>query len=116
MRRSIFDPTPGEGRWPTALLMDGNLGIGGDPVALLARIRSVLTATGRVVVETHADAGTDLRSMVRISRDGVLSGASFPWAEAGVHAVRRHARSAGYRVGEIWSAGGRTFAVLWRGP
>src|SRR4029453_1954232 len=28
--RSVFDPIPGEGRWGTVLLLDGNVGIGGD--------------------------------------------------------------------------------------
>ena len=37
--RDVFDPVPGEGRWETALLADGNIGIGGDPVALLERVR-----------------------------------------------------------------------------
>ena len=31
------DPMPGEGRWDTVLLADGNIGIGGAPVALLRR-------------------------------------------------------------------------------
>ena len=31
MVRSVFSDLPGEGRWPTVLLMDGNIGIGGDP-------------------------------------------------------------------------------------
>jgi SAM-dependent methyltransferase len=35
--RSVFDALPGEGRWGTVLLADGNIGIGGDPVALLDR-------------------------------------------------------------------------------
>ena len=35
LRRDVFAPLPGEGRWYTALLADGNVGIGGDPVALL---------------------------------------------------------------------------------
>ena len=33
----MFEPLPGEGRWGTVLLLDGNVGIGGDPVALLER-------------------------------------------------------------------------------
>ena len=40
--RSVFDPLPGTGRWGTALLMDGNLGIGGDPPALLDRMAQLL--------------------------------------------------------------------------
>ncbi len=29
LRRSVFDPLPGHGRWATVLLADGNIGIGG---------------------------------------------------------------------------------------
>ena len=35
LERSVFDRVPGAGRWRSALLLDGNIGIGGDPVALL---------------------------------------------------------------------------------
>ena len=51
LQRSVFDSVPGEGRWGTALLADGNIGIGGDPVALLERARDLLAADGRVVVD-----------------------------------------------------------------
>ena len=36
LRAASSTRCPGEGRWETALLADGNIGIGGDPVALLA--------------------------------------------------------------------------------
>ena len=36
LRRDVFAPLPGEGRWGTALLADGNVGIGGDPVRCCA--------------------------------------------------------------------------------
>ena len=52
--RDVFGPLPGEGRWDTALLADGNIGIGGDPVALLARVRELLAPEGRVVVDLAA--------------------------------------------------------------
>ena len=42
LQRSIFASVPGAGRWCSALLQDGNIGIGGDPEALLARIRALL--------------------------------------------------------------------------
>ena len=35
--RSIFEPVPTAGRWGSALLLDGNIGIGGNPAALLWR-------------------------------------------------------------------------------
>ena len=47
LQGSVFDPLPREGRWHTALLADGNVGIGGDPLALLARLGEVLAPDGR---------------------------------------------------------------------
>ena len=44
--RSVFADLPGEGRWPTVLLIDGNIGIGGDPYRLLARIGRLLANDG----------------------------------------------------------------------
>src|SRR5206468_10570518 len=35
LQRSVFDPLPRPGGWGTALLLDGNVGIGGDPGRLL---------------------------------------------------------------------------------
>ena len=35
LRRAVEQPVPAEGRWGTVLLADGNIGIGGDPAALL---------------------------------------------------------------------------------
>ena len=114
LQRSVFDHTPGEGRWPTVLLMDDNLGIGGDPAALLARIRALLTGTGRVLVETHASADVDARPTVRLRRGGELVEPAFAWAEVGADALRRYATDTGYQVGEVWSVGGRSFALLTR--
>ncbi|GAA2611838.1 methyltransferase domain-containing protein [Streptomyces axinellae] len=54
--RSVFDPLPGEGRWGTVLLLDGNLGIGGDPAALLARTAALLAPHGLLIAETHTRA------------------------------------------------------------
>jgi SAM-dependent methyltransferase len=108
LHRDVFAPTPGEGRWSTVLLIDGNIGIGGEPIRLLRRLRTVLTRAGRLLVETHRDPATDRRSAVRFSPGGP----SFPWAEAGLDPLVRDARSAGYVVDEVWSVDGRSFARL----
>ncbi len=60
LRRNVFDPLPGEGRWNTVLLADGNIGIGGAPVRLLRRAVELLDRTGRVVCDLAAP-GTGLR-------------------------------------------------------
>lgn len=49
--RSVFDPLPGEGNWQTLLLADGNIGIGGDPHALVRRCTHLISSTGVLLVE-----------------------------------------------------------------
>jgi uncharacterized protein len=51
LRRNVFAHVPGKGRWPTALLIDGNIGISGDVVRLLRRMASLLAHGGRLLVE-----------------------------------------------------------------
>ena len=109
--RSIFDPLPGEGGWDAVLLADGNIGIGGDPAALLARCRELAGPAGRVLVELDPP-GTGLRAdRVRLER-GAQSGSWFDWAHVGVDAIDGPAAEAGLRVEETWQRGGRSFAVL----
>lgn len=112
--RSVFDPAPAEGRWPTALLMDGNIGIGGDVARLLERASRLLATGGQLLVETAGDPHVDRALTVRFSRDGLAAGPRFGWAEVGIEALTGRARAAGYSVTEVWSAGGRTFAALAR--
>jgi SAM-dependent methyltransferase len=112
--RSVFAPVPGEGRWPTVLLMDGNIGIGGDPARLLRRVRALLCARGRLLVEVHPDPEADELLTVRFSEGDRPCGPSFGWAHVGLSALCRYAVESGYRSGpaEVWSADGRTFAAL----
>lgn len=94
LRRSVFDPVPGEGRWETALLADGNIGIGGDPVALLERARELLAPDGRVVVDV-APWGTGVVTRhVRLETTRGLSG-QFPWTAVGADAIQAVAHAAG---------------------
>ncbi|MEW2613922.1 methyltransferase domain-containing protein [Streptomyces sp. NPDC047880] len=109
LRRSVFEPLPGEGRWDTALLMDGNIGIGGDPRALLDRVAALLRPGGLLIAET-APADVDERVDVHITDAHATSGAPFPWARLGTRALLRHAR--GWERAGQWSAGGRRFAAL----
>ncbi|MFJ6574094.1 class I SAM-dependent methyltransferase [Streptomyces sp. NPDC091292] len=115
LRRSVFEPLPGEGRWDTALLIDGNVGIGGDPPALLDRVAQLLAPDGLLLAET-APVDIDERVRVRID-DGLGTGApdgSFPWARIGTRALLRHARRTGWHPVAQWSADGRPFVALRR--
>lgn len=111
LERSVFDRLPGAGRWGTVLLLDGNIGIGGDPVALLARARALLRAGGRVLAEL-APPGAVTRSLsVRLERDGV-PGPAFPWAVVACDGIAGVAAAAGLAVAEVWEGSGRWFSQL----
>jgi SAM-dependent methyltransferase len=111
LHRDVFDDLPGEGRWRTALLADGNVGIGGNPVALLRRVRALLDPRGQVVLELDSEEG-GLRTgwAVLVSR-GVTS-PPFRWSVVGIDAIERIAESAGLVVGAIHLHGRRRFVVL----
>lgn len=109
---SVFDAVPDEGRWDTALVLDGNIGIGGDPAALLARCRDIVRAGGRVVVETHADATADRTYRARVMDADGHESAEFPWAEVGLDALHGHAAAAGLVARQSWTAEGRNFCEL----
>ena len=47
LRRDVFGPLPGTGRWHTVLLADGNVGLGGDPWRVLRRAAELLRQGGR---------------------------------------------------------------------
>lgn len=111
LRRSVFDPLPGEGRWDTALLIDGNVGIGGNPGALLRRMSQLLVSGGLLIAET-APVDVDERVQVHVADGRGASGADFPWARLGTPALLRHARRAGWRPEGQWAAGGRSFLAL----
>ena len=61
LERSVFDALPGEGRWPTVLLFDGNVGIGGDPATLLRRVGDLLAPHGRAFVEVEPPGAAEPR-------------------------------------------------------
>jgi SAM-dependent methyltransferase len=108
---SVFERVPGAGTWGSALLLDGNIGIGGAPATLLARLRQLLRAGGEVLVEL-APPGTGATSeRIRLELDGQFSRA-FPWAYVGVDAIAEPARAAEFRVTESWECERRWFAQL----
>lgn len=110
---SVFGSVPHRGRWSTALLLDGNIGIGGDPVALLVRIHELLRQDGRAFVEVDPP-GVEARSFHARVRHAGGSGPRFPWAQVGTGAIAAVAEEAGFRTEHLWSEGGRWFVELKR--
>ncbi|MFC7339962.1 class I SAM-dependent methyltransferase [Saccharopolyspora griseoalba] len=111
LRRDVFGRLPAEGRWREVLLIDGNIGIGGDPEALLRRVRALLRCGGAAVVEVEAP-GTGLwRGTGRVVRAGRGTG-PFRWAVVGAEAIDPLARIAGFARPRIAERSGRWFAWL----
>lgn len=86
--RSIFDRLPREGRWEHVLLVDGNVGIGGDPAGLLNRCATLLCRTGTVLVEVEPPGAALWRGLSRIAHPAGQTG-PFPWARVGLDTVER---------------------------
>jgi len=108
---SVFGDVQGAGSWCSALLLDGNIGIGGDPVVLLRRVAELLAADGRILVELARPGATTGQRRMRLE----IASAASPWfdwatvaaADAGVVAAR-----CGLEVRERWAVRGRWFAAL----
>ncbi|WP_434445823.1 methyltransferase domain-containing protein [Lentzea sp. E54] len=79
IRRDVFDLLPGEGRWQHVLLADGNIGIGGDPAALLRRVRNLLRPSGTVVVEVEPPGAGLTVGQARVRTEDTR-GQWFSWA------------------------------------
>jgi SAM-dependent methyltransferase len=108
---SVFDSVPGAGRWATVLLLDGNLGIGGDPEALLRRVAELLAGDGRVLVELDPPGTPAGRVRARLEAGGTVS-RWFGWARLPPDALGPVAARAGLRCRETWRAERRWFGHL----
>ena len=112
LQGSVFEAVPAEGRWQTILLIDGNVGIGGDVAALLRRCSELLTPGGALVVELHADDHHDHAYTATLTgADGARSDA-FPWAEVGLDRVVDLAEGCGLTLASAWRSEGRSFCRL----
>lgn len=108
LRRSVFSPLPGEGRWGSVLLLDGNVGIGGDPLSLLRRCRELLRPGGHIVAEI-ARPGTPTRPLTVRVESGAHAGPWFAWAVVGVDGWSPLVAEAGLAISGVETAGHRWF-------
>lgn len=110
---SVFEAVPGAGAYASALLLDGNIGIGGDPGALLTRVRELLSPDGRVVVEVDPHVRGVRVDRVRLERPDTVS-AWFSWARVGTDAIARLAGDSGWRASAQVTCASRAFTTLTR--
>ncbi len=108
---SVFDDVPGAGSWGTALLLDGNIGIGGDPGRLLRRVATLLAPSAEILVECSEAPAATRRGSVRLVGPDLVS-APFAWALVGSAELSSIAAAAGLDVIDRWTDEARHFAAL----
>lgn len=113
---SIFDPVPHERGWGSALLLDGNIGIGGNIRVLLERVASLLASDGQVLAEAEARDFLDVAYLAVLEDSDGRASAAFPWARAGAKALAVHAARAGLDTVATRTVQGRVFLTLERRP
>ncbi len=112
LHASAFDAVLDDTRWACVLLADGNIGIGGDPAALLRRCRDLLLPAGRVLVEVEGPEAVTRSVRVQIRSGAGRASRWFPWAHVGCRSAGEVAAAAGLQVRDSWSTGGRWFVEL----
>jgi glycosyltransferase A (GT-A) superfamily protein (DUF2064 family) len=111
LRRRINQPLPAEGRWGTALLMDGNVGMGGDVVTLLARCAQLVEPGGLVICEVDRVSGRH-ESHTVVLRTKDATSVALPWSRIGATALLQAVGSLDLLLVEEWTAGERAFVAL----
>ncbi|WP_392544465.1 class I SAM-dependent methyltransferase [Oryzobacter telluris] len=109
---SVFGPVPSAGAWDVVLLLDGNVGIGGDPTQLLRRCRQIASPTGVLVVETSPQRHRYHRFTARVTSPSGHGSDAFPWAEVGADPLLEPAKDAGWSASREVRRRRRTFVVL----
>jgi SAM-dependent methyltransferase len=107
----VFADVPG--KWRTALLLDGNIGIGGAPAALLRRAGELLVPGGTVVVEADPPGAPTYCTRIRIEAHDAVS-EWFAWARVGADGLAAVAARAGFAPCHELVVSGRTFVTLCR--
>ncbi|MER5915395.1 methyltransferase domain-containing protein [Streptomyces sp. NPDC001982] len=111
--RSVFERLPAERGWQTVLLIDGNIGIGGDPHGLLRRCGGLIAPAGLLVVEVDPHDVEELCT-ARFENLQGQSGPFFPWARLGRPALHRIAEDLAFSLTDQWGYGHRRFLALGR--
>jgi SAM-dependent methyltransferase len=113
LQRDVFGRVPAVGRWTWALLLDGNIGIGGSPVKLLRRTGELLAPDGRVLVEVDPPGSPCRTRRVRLETPH-HRGEWFDWSWLSADCVQQASSEAGLRVTNVWCDDDRCFAELAR--
>lgn len=107
----VFEPLPAMGLWHTVLLVDGNVGLGGDPLRILGRAVELLARGGRCVAEFDVETIGICSHWVRLESAGEV-GPWFRWASVGVDSAAALAAQVGLTLTSVSLISGRVIASL----
>ncbi|MFD4763637.1 hypothetical protein ACFWOJ_33760 [Streptomyces sp. NPDC058439] len=93
------------------LLADGDIGIGGDPHALVRRCAHLISPTGVLLVEVDNN-DVEEHCTAWFEDTHGHRGPPFPWARLRAPALRRITDDLGFSVTDQWKSGPRTFLAL----
>lgn len=113
LHRRLSERLPAEGRWGTVLLVDSNIGIGGDVTSLLARCCELIGPGGLVICEVDPFPDRYEIHQVVVTVGGTAS-APLPWSRIGARTLARVAARLDLLVVEEWTTGERVFVTLRR--
>jgi len=114
LRRSVFEQVPAEGRWGTVLLLDGNIGIGADERALLARVAELLRPGGLVLIELEEPGAAPLHGAgghLRVEI-GEHIGPWFAWRTVSPEGLHLVLDDLALGCEDEWLDGGRRFVQV----
>jgi SAM-dependent methyltransferase len=98
-------------RWQHLLLIDGNIGIGGDPRRLLHRCRQLIRTDGDILVELEPPGTPSWHGPVALAVGTDVS-ELFDWAAVAADDLAVLATAVGLAVTETWTEANRWFARL----
>lgn len=111
----IFDIVPHEGHWDTVLLVDGNIGIGGDPGRVIGRAHDIACESGTVHVEVAAPGTGFVAERLRIESDET-AGPWYDWARIDADTLAPLAAARGLVPVGVTAIAGRHFAHFVKPP
>lgn len=111
LRRDIFGPLHLGRRWSHVLLADGNVGLGGNPVRLLRRVRKLLDENGTVLVELAGGGVVSSTELVRLRLEDAMT-PPFLWSVLSVDDVAQVGAEAGFLVMGVRTSDDRVVATL----
>ncbi|MET4097482.1 class I SAM-dependent methyltransferase [Arthrobacter sp. UYCu712] len=112
LHQSVFCGVPQSGLWQSVLLLDGNIGIGGNIAQLLGRCRQLVAPRGTLLVEADPDVDVDAAYLAVLEDGGGYRSEPFPWARTGRRGLAARASAAGWMVASTRRAQGRVFCWL----